>query len=728
MSMPNESEQTNYGRQRLASVLRAAFAVFVVAPVLAAVVAVPALVRAAETVDAPGTVVLNAADPAPTGPFSIATGEYKLPARIDPDILPKTATELWARVFWPKDLSQPRPIVFLLHGNHSTCGEGSNPRNDSDCSYTTKGYCMRGQTVVPSHEGFNYFASHLATYGYIVVSINSNRGISCGDSLDDDFGLILARGRLVLKHIETWHRWATKGDAPAGLGVAANAFVGAVDLGHVGLLGHSRGGEGMRAAYNLYRDSDSPWRARIPGLDIRGIFEIGSVDGQTSRTLDADNTAWNQLLPMCDGDIEDLEGRMPFERMILKTHEQRPSPKSLYMVWGANHNFFNSEWQASDSQECYGHRPIFGSGYTSKAQQKIATAAVTSFFLGNVGSQTRGEFGLHFDPQAHLPQWLTGLTRIDRDYVGTFDQAFDQRIDDFSERTGTSSNHVLNSASLVTVNNQTGEIPSRAAIRWKDSGADHFVQLNWTKRGEGRSVNGLGWLDFRVARMAAYKGIKEPTNFGIALVDQNDRLTSEVPVQGYQTILGPANVVTLFQTVRIPLRAFNLRPDMKVRGVRLIFDSSKRGAIYLANVRFSSSIIDQKLVPESELATAPPAETDSASASGLAATFPPRIREYPAEFVGTRLRFDVNAIDFEFRTADGFPVSDEIPTLRLGDRIFKVSRFGKDGSTRTLIFKVPFEALGKLPAHGPMSVQYGSGRRVRLWRLPDFHKSDLMIQ
>jgi len=669
-----------------------------------------------------------AADPAPSGPFTVATGEYKLPAKVDPDILPKTATELWARVFWPKDLSQPRPIVFLLHGNHATCGAGSNPRNDSDCSYTTKGACMKGQTVAPNHEGFNYFASHLATYGYIVVSINSNRGISCGDSLDEDFGLILARGRLVLKHIETWYQWATQGNAPANLGVSGNAFMGAVDFKNVGLFGHSRGGEGMRAAYNLYRDADSPWKARVPNLNIRGIFEIGSVDGQTSRTLDADDTAWNQLLPMCDGDIEDLQGRLPFERMILKNRELRPTPKSLYMVWGANHNFFNSEWQANDSSECYGHRPIYGTGYTSKTQQKIATAAVTSFFVGNVGARARGDFNLHFDPQARLPQWLTGLTRIDRDYIATYDQAFALRLDDFSEKTGTSSNHVMNSANLVSIQNQLGEIPSRAAIRWKSSGKDRFVQLNWTKHGEGRVVDGLGWLDFRVARMAAYKGVKTPTEFSIALVDQNDRLSAPVPIRRYQDVLGPANVVALFQTVRVPLRDFGLPPNTKIRGVRLIFDGSKRGAIYLANVRFTSSVFDHKLAPASEtVATllADKAATTPLTARDWTAVLPPQIREYPAEFVGTRLHFDMNAIDFEFHAADGFPVSDEIPTLWLANQSFKVSRFGKNGSTRALIFKVPISAFDTLPDHGPMSVQYGGGSRLRRWRLPDFHKSDL---
>jgi hypothetical protein len=122
--------------------------------------------------------------------------------------------------------------------------------------------------------------------------------------------------------------------------------------------------------------------------------------------------------------------------------------------------------------------------------------------------------------------------------------------------------------------------------------------------------------------------------------------------------------------------------------------------------------------------------------SPLSTSAPPTLkREYRAEFIGARSRFgltgdpdDINTIEFEFRSDEGFPVSDQLPTLRLADRSFRVSRFGSDGSTRTLIFKLPIAEFANLPEHGAMSVRYGAGERIRVWRLPDFHKSDLDIQ
>ena len=60
------------------------------------------------------------------------------------------------------------------------------------------------------------------------------------------------------------------------------------------MMGHSRGGEGVRAALAQYRDAGSPWPALIGApVNFEGIFEIGPVDGQTGRILNAEGLAWN---------------------------------------------------------------------------------------------------------------------------------------------------------------------------------------------------------------------------------------------------------------------------------------------------------------------------------------------------------------------------------------------------------------------------------------------------
>src|SRR5262249_5775271 len=177
----------------------------------------------------------------------------------DQDVTTALKTELWARVYRPAVLSAPPyPLLVFLHGNHATCGRdaGIGPRPvDVNVQYTFTRTCPTGYVPVPSHPGDSDLAERLASWGYIIVSINANRGVNAAPREAGDRGLNLRRGRLVLKHLWRLKEWSTTPNTtPASLGFD---LFGTLDFSHVGLLGHSRGGEGMRAAYNLYRDAGS---------------------------------------------------------------------------------------------------------------------------------------------------------------------------------------------------------------------------------------------------------------------------------------------------------------------------------------------------------------------------------------------------------------------------------------------------------------------------------------
>ncbi len=188
----------------------------------------------------------------------VTTAEYQFPAGIDTDVLAQRPIELWARVYRPIDLSKgPFPVIVFLHGNHGACGTGENPRVDDSILYSHAGICPPGYVVTPNHAGYEYLGIPLASCGFIVVSVNANRGINGAQGVPGDKGLNLARGRLILKHLHRWYEWNTLGGAPESLGVGSDGFIGRVDLKHVGLMGHSRGGEGARAAYRQYREADS---------------------------------------------------------------------------------------------------------------------------------------------------------------------------------------------------------------------------------------------------------------------------------------------------------------------------------------------------------------------------------------------------------------------------------------------------------------------------------------
>lgn len=709
------------------------------------------------------------------GPLKTASAVYKFAPAVDADVLPHVTTEIWARVYWPAPMKDPsgkkRPLLMFLHGNHGTCGTGTGPRNDSNCQYTNEGACPAGYVVTPNHEGYNYAAEHLASWGYVVVSVNANRGITCGGGNSDDWGLILARGRLILKHLEHWNKWAKNGGAPAELG-SSDLFKDSIDMKQVGLMGHSRGGEGVRAALNLYRDQGSIWPAKIPDLDIKAIYEIGAVDGQSDRVLDAPSVAWNQLLPLCDGDVSDLQGRMPFERMSSRYFtqneaESRPSAKSLQMVWGANHNYFNTEWQTSDAWGCTGeptHKAVFSDAKTeSKEQQTIALQSMSGFFRAHVGTDANPTLAQQFDPAFELPTTLTKASAIDRDFIPAYELGKAMRVDDFTQATGKNPNGPSNVAAGIKVVHDNFSEPPVAKITWEQPGDDRYFQMNFADSGKSWDVSSFDTLDLRIGRQMSdpAKDLQTHVSFGIALVDESDSLSSVLDLATYSRLLGPPNDnVDLSQTARLPLADFlgvNLK---RIRAVRLIFNHTKKASIRVAQVRFGVSTEKITTLPTSQplvmlgdltalvsifdtafldLPSRPSAISNiQPIAAGhlrvASATNPGLVNPGYSTLKGSaswlrsqsvsvspQLRGEP-AVEISVRSNSGFSVKNALPVLRIGNEHFVVSRYSSSGQTQTLVFSVPRSSYSQLPDRAKARVQYGLEVPSDIWYLPDFEK------
>lgn len=718
------------------------------------------------------------------GPLKTANAEYRFKSSVDPDILEGAATEIWARAYWPKDTATPLktkklPLLIFLHGNHGTCGRGTNPRDDVSCEYTNEGTCPKDFVVTPNHEGYNYAAENLASWGYVVVSINANRGITCGGGGSDDWGLILARGRLVLKHLELWNEWSTTGGAPKSLG-DPNVFLNRIDISNVGLMGHSRGGEGVRAALNLYRDPGSVWKTRIPDLDIKAVYEIGAVDGQSDRVLDAPSVAWTQLLPLCDGDVSDLQGRMPFERMMSKFSlkseaESRPMSKSLLMVWGANHNYFNTEWQTSEAYGCSGepsHAPIFnGDKIESPEQKSIARQTMNAFFRAYVGDEASSSLGRTFDPAFDLPTELSSVGRIDRDYVPGFELGKSLRVDDFTEKTGISTSGIKNVSVDVDVEHDTTADPPVAKMAWKKAKADTYYQMNFANPGKGSDVTAFDFLDFRVGRRLNNPDtdLLSPLEFSVQLVRSDDTLSKFVETSKFSLISGPPESGTdLTQTVRIPLSAFGPTDLKSIRGVRFVFNKTPAGRLRAAHVRFGvetdkitkygsvplKKILEQNLAlailtgESFETMDSKPAETtppeeilapDSVllstpfsldRATGTKSTIPARRASWmkPRKVRQSAFLKGAPSVELEVMDPELFPVMNALPVLNIEGRLFPIARFPSNGKTHSLIFTIPLEHYEALPAHGRAQVQYGLKAPRLVWELTDFWKSEVDSQ
>ncbi|MEK7357182.1 MAG: hypothetical protein AAB250_12085, partial [Bdellovibrionota bacterium] len=432
---------------------------------------------------------------------------------------------------------------------------------------------------------------------------------------------------------------------------------------------------------------------------------------------------------------------------------------SITMAWGTNHNFFNTEWQQSDSFGCSGHEPISGEGPVSEAQQKVAISTATSFFLANVGEKKDETFLGNFDPTSDQPATLTGVTRVDRDHYYTYDDGYSIRVDDFDRATGTSSSGDANLAKGITIRNDANEIPKRAEIEWKTASPETYLQVNWTPDGKGHDVAAYSSLDFRVSRQMPHMGSKDATDFSVVLVHDTGALSNPVSLSSYLEFVGPASTNVVYQTVRVPMADFGLGANAKIRGVKFVFDKSVSGAIYLTNVRFT--VNDQNAfkislgdaLPEFEGPNTPatpvavepatpapggqtvnPAPPPNAPTNPVNVANPVQPAPRPPIEQATLVKMTAvkrarqlggaPAFEIAVHAKNGFPVQNALPTLVMDRYKFFVSRYANHKND-TLIFSVPKRMLDVLPKKGKMHVQYGHREAGRTWQMPDFDKSRL---
>jgi hypothetical protein len=361
----------------------------------------------------------TAHDPTTAGPFKAKSGDYKFPAKIDSLVTTFLETELWARVWYPTGKAfSTAPLVILVHGNHGTCGHKSGQfRIDDRTDYSTTGKCPSGYVVTPNHTGYDYVASRLATRGYVVVSINSNRGITAApeDSRENDPGLIQRRGRMILRHLMLLGQWNKSGGQPSSVGFN---FKGKLNFSKVTLFGHSRGGDGIIAAYNLYKTS-STWRARLPKITFVGVASMAPTDFQVNAPK-VIGAPLAMLLPMCDGDVNRLSGIHFYDRSIVNsTPDTAKNFKAVFATWGANHDGYNTQWQTDDqyqaaSRGCPDQNQLFKFpiGLSTKQQ------TIGRYYLMGVarGGSESSIYSQIFNPAFKLPSGLKSVTRIDRSF------------------------------------------------------------------------------------------------------------------------------------------------------------------------------------------------------------------------------------------------------------------------------------------------------------------------
>ena len=186
-----------------------------------------------------------------------------------------------------------------------------------------------------------------------------------------------AGAELILDHLDLWKKWSTLGGGPFG-----RKHVGKVDLNNIGLMGHSRGGEGVA-------------RATVPGV------------------------AMSVILPYCDGDVSpcgsEYAGRLSAkEQQAVGTANTRDSyDLNFCLVLPAPHEGLLAE--------SFGHGVVIDDDPTPTLTIGPATATENAEFL---------EFPLKLSAQSDKFVWVSGQLAdgtavIRKDYTSMWDNGTD---------------------------------------------------------------------------------------------------------------------------------------------------------------------------------------------------------------------------------------------------------------------------------------------------------------
>jgi hypothetical protein len=246
------------------------------------------------------------------------------------------------RVWYP-DGPGPFPLVLIVHGNH-------NPIDYSD-------------------PGYGYLGELLASRGFILVSVDENF-INGGLRGESD-----GRAWMLLKHLESWKRWNDSTGSP---------FYHKVDMGNVGIMGHSRGGEavGIAAAFN--RLTHYPDDANVKfnfNFNIKAVFAIAPVDGQYKPAgvfTPVENVNYMVIHGSHDGDVSSFNGLRLFQR--LRFTDDKPWFKAAWYVYRANHGQWNTVWGNKDGGPRSG-RVLDLRGLISEDEQRQFSKVVIGAFL-----------------------------------------------------------------------------------------------------------------------------------------------------------------------------------------------------------------------------------------------------------------------------------------------------------------------------------------------------------
>jgi dienelactone hydrolase len=430
------------------------------------------------------------------------------------------------------------PLVVIMHGN-----------SGYDTSYL----------------GYDYLLDHLASHGFVAMSIYAPAGV-----------MIETRARAILAHLNVM----AQANADPGL------FQGHIDLGNIGIAGHSRGGEAVVRAARINTAEGLGWTLQAgasiaptdyhhygdPGIPLLVIY--GSNDGDVAGTW-PDRTCFN---------IYDEAGR----------------PRSFVFVYGATHDRFNTVWAPTaltvESDIAAGDVPNL---ISLTDHENVAKGYITALMQARL--QGRAEqleyFSANLKPsltaglQIHISHQEPGMRLLDN-----FEQHNPNSNTAGGAVTGTALSTLAEDA-LHSLDIHSPHIASGGAIAWQSMAGIYLSQVP----AADKDVSGYAVLAFRVTQK--YGSPQNPAHHAqdlfVRLTDGGGKSRAirvstftDVPYpyeRGYAELIKSA-----LKTVRIPLISYTIAnlgaQDVDLTNLQSVsfeFDADATGEIEIDDIEFS---------------------------------------------------------------------------------------------------------------------------------------------
>lgn len=381
---------------------------------------------------------------------------------------------------WYPDGEGPFPLVLVVHGNHKM-QEFSDP-------------------------GYAYLGKHLASRGFILVSVDENffNGAFQGGLRGENDG----RGWMLLQHLLVWRTWNR---------TAGHPFYRKVDMDNLGLIGHSRGGEAaaIAGAFNRLKfypdDADTAFDF---DFNLKAIISIAPSDGQyqpAGRPTPLENVNYFVIQGAHDADVSTFAGDRQFNRVRF-TDDGYWFKASLYS-YRSNHGQFNTVWGDNDWGQPMGLILNRKALLTGEEQRTIAKVYFTAFLEVTLHGDT--SYVKMFRDFRVAADWLPRDIYINRFADSTFHGVCDYE-EDIDLTTGTLAGTVISSANLGVW--KEADLKTRASRSTK---REQVVHIGW--RALAAEEKGAETLE-AAERTPPFYNVLLPENAGSSLGLSSDSL------------------------------------------------------------------------------------------------------------------------------------------------------------------------------------------------------------